>query len=285
MSDPDVRRPIIVHVPHAGTLIPDDTRARFVASDEEIADDLASSTDHAVDELWRDAVDRGAIMFISHVSRLVCDLERYDRDALEPCAKFGRGVFYTRTCHGSPLRSDHDLSMEMAWLAREMMLAYYYVPWQDMIADTVDYLLGDFVFPAVTIIDAHSFPDEPLPFETDEGPRPDICLGWNDRHSPTRMRRPLVEFFRSHGLTVEENRPYAGSFVPRRHIGRELRLNSLMIEVNRRLYWNEEAGELDLPGLERMEEVLMEAFVLIDAMTCDVPALRSVRVVGEGGEA
>mgnify|MGYP001595257425 CR=1 FL=1 len=31
MSCPTVRRPIVVHVPHAGTIVPDEIRARFVA--------------------------------------------------------------------------------------------------------------------------------------------------------------------------------------------------------------------------------------------------------------
>jgi N-formylglutamate deformylase len=146
------------------------------------------------------------------------------------------------------------------------MFDRYWLPWHVMIGDMVDYLLEDLEFPTVTIIDAHSFPDQPFPFESDQGPRPDICLGWDDYHTPHEYRRPLVALFESQGFSVEENRPYGGSFVPVRHHERRADVHSVMVEVNRRLYWDEGEGQVLLEGFERVRGALMEVMVLVDAL-------------------
>ena len=156
---------------------------QFVALPDQIRDDLRRSTDHAVDLLWAEAPERGASMAINRISRLVCDVERFARDADEPSAAFGRGVIYTRTSSGEPLRRCDDLTID----ERQPMFDRYWRPWHVMIGDMVDYLLEDCEFPAVTIIDTHSFPDEPLPFEPDQFLRLDIYLGWNDFHTPEAL--------------------------------------------------------------------------------------------------
>jgi N-formylglutamate amidohydrolase len=147
-------------------------------------------------------------------------------------------------------------------------------------------LIEDLEFPTCTIIDAHSFPDEPMPWELDADPsaRPDICLGWTEHHTPEAMRRPLVEFFASRGLSVLENRRFAGRFVPR-GIGREETwVWSVMVEVAGRLYWREDAGEVDPEGVRRMREVLGEAFVLVDALTGEIPVGAPDEVAGQIGD-
>jgi hypothetical protein len=92
-----------------------------------------------------------------------------------------------------------------------------------------------------------------------------------------------VEFFASHGLSVLGNRRFAGRFVPR-GIGREETwVWSVMVEVNGRLCWREEVGEVDPEGGRRMREILGEAFVLVDALTREemvMPGVADGRAVG-----
>jgi len=265
---PDTRRPVLVHVPHAGKFIIPAIRDGFVASPEEVDDDLARSTDHAVDQLWLPAIERGATMAVNGISRLMCDVERHADDAKESAAATGRGVVYTHTCHGRPLREP------LSPLERHVLVGAVHGQWHDLVADEIDALLED--FRTVTIIDAHSFPDEPLAIETDPmpGERPDICLGWDDDHTPESYRQPLVDLFESRGLSVQENRPFAGALVPARHWRKNPKLRSLMIEVNRRLYWDEEAGELDHARAEDLQEVLMEAYVLVESLTQPVRRIK-----------
>lgn len=226
------RLPLLVHIPHAGTLIPDDVRETFVASRETVAWDLERSTDHAVDELWEDAVDHGATILINHVNRLVCDVERFPDDALErPMSDLGRGVVYLKTGDGLPLRTADFPAADV-----DALVQRFWSPWQELVADEVERMLAD--FGVCYIIDAHSFPGRPLGCETDQdvANRPDICLGWDDVHRPYQWQGPLPSLFQYAGFSVGINRPFRGSFVPSRHYHTESRVLSIMVEVNRRLY-------------------------------------------------
>ena len=44
-------------------------------------------------------------------------------------------------------------------------------------------------------------------------------------------------------MTCEMNRPFSGSIVPSRYYGRDRRVASIMVEVNRSLYMDEVSGE------------------------------------------
>ncbi len=225
-------QPVLVHVPHAGTAIPPWVRPQFTAPLAVLARDLARSTDHAVDRLWQPAVAAGATMITAHVSRLVCDVERFaDDDAESWNASHGRAAIYTRTEDGAPLRGDA--------IPRERLLAYYHAPWHEVVADLVDDLIAR--HGVCWIIDAHSFPAEPMGCEQDPDPaaREDIDLGWDRHHTPAAVRAPLLDLWRAAGFTVTEQRPFAGSLVPGRHHRTEPRVHFVMVEINRAVYLDE----------------------------------------------
>ena len=93
------------------------------------------------------------------------------------------------------------------------------------------------------IIDAHSFPPVPLPYEADQdGDRPDICIGSDDFHTPPALTSLAVTLCREAGWTVAVNRPFAGALVPMAYFGTDTRVRAVMIEVNRRLYLDEPTG-------------------------------------------
>lgn len=251
--------PLLVHVPHAGTLIPDDVRETFVASRETVAWDLKRSTDHAVDELWEDAIDHGATILINRVNRLVCDVERFPDDALErPMSDLGRGVVYLKTGDGLPLRTADFRAAEV-----DALVQRFWSPWQELVADEVERMLAD--FGVCYIIDAHSFPDRPLGCETDQdvANRPDICLGWDDDHCPYLWQGPLAELFRDAGFSVGVNRPFRGSFVPLRYYQTEPRVWSVMVEVNRRLYLDDGEVAFDPEKATRVQRCLGELLDMI----------------------
>lgn len=228
--------PVLVHVPHAGTAIPPADRAPFTLPAADLARELARSTDHATDRLWLPARELGATLLVDRVSRLVCDVERFvdDRDEAWNAAR-GRGAVYTRTEDGRPLRPG------LAEAQRRDLLARFHAPWHAALADLADAMLAR--WDVCWLVDAHSFPHEPLGCEIDPvpGARPQIDLGWDDQHTPPEVRGPLVALWRSHGFTVTEQRPFAGSMVPARHLGRDLRLRTVMVEIDRAVYLDEPA--------------------------------------------
>ena len=94
------------------------------------------------------------------------------------------------------------------------------------------------------IIDAHSFPSSPLPCNLDQTQdRPDICIGTDRFHTPEWLKDVAVSAFRDQGWRVELNRPYSGSIVPMSRYLKDDRVHSVMIEISRALYMNEQTGE------------------------------------------
>jgi N-formylglutamate deformylase len=103
------------------------------------------------------------------------------------------------------------------------------------------------------LIDGHSFPSIPLPYELDQGPeRPDICIGTDPDHTPHWLRDLAVAVFEGLGWSVAVNRPFSGALVPFAYATHR-RVGSVMVEVNRRLYMDESTGELG-PAFEAVSD-------------------------------
>ena len=85
------------------------------------------------------------------------------------------------------------------------------------------------------IIDCHSFPARPLPYESDKN-RPDICIGTDTYHTSTVLKNQLSTAFKAHGYDVAIDSPFSGTIVPLKHYHKDQRVESVMIEVNRSLY-------------------------------------------------
>ena len=228
---------VILHLPHDADTIPAEIRDQFVLDDAELRQELLRMTDHRTATLFGAGEGAGRVVR-APVSRLVVDAERFEEDALEPMSSVGMGVVYTRTATGKPLR--HTLSAE----EREQLLERWYRPHHRRLEQvTADALR---IHGRALVIDAHSFPSVPLPYEgTTDADRPDICIGTDPFHTPPALRDALVERFASAGFRVAVNTPFAGALVPGRFYRQEPRVQSVMVEVNRRLYLDEMTG---LPG-------------------------------------
>lgn len=124
------------------------------------------------------------------VSRLVVDVERFVDDADEPMAARGMGVIYTRTADGSPLR--RDLSAQ----ERQALLDRWYWPHHQRLEQAVDQTLAE--HGRCLVIDSHSFPASPLPYEPDQSPdRSEICLGSDEYHTPAELLQTALACLKS----------------------------------------------------------------------------------------
>ena len=87
--------PIVLHLPHASTFIPEYLRDDFMLADEELREELNRITDHATDQIFQQAFPVAqAIVF--PVSRLVVDPERFSEDSQESMSQVGMGANYTK---------------------------------------------------------------------------------------------------------------------------------------------------------------------------------------------
>ena len=220
--------PVILHVPHASTVVPTECRADFVIDDATLRQHLAASTDHFTDELF--ALSEPGVETVAFpISRLAVDPERFEHDAQEPMAARGLGVLYERGHDGARIRG--PLSAER----RSWYLDRWYRPHHAALEAAVARALAS--HGCALIIDCHSYPDTPLAVDLDKStPRPHGCLGTSGIHTPRAMVDAGVRSAAQRGWTLGVDQPYAGAIVPMRYFGRDARVMSVMIEVNRRLY-------------------------------------------------
>ena len=225
---------IVVHVPHASTALPTDVVVPFALTPRELQAELLAMTDHYTDELFA-LPGAQAVMVRFPVSRLVVDPERFVDDAQQPMAARGMGVIYTRTSDGRLLRAEPTPDERVTLLTR------FYEPHHRSLTSFVSDALE--VHGACLVLDGHSFPSVPLPYELDQcADRPDVCIGTDPFHTPGWLRDAAVAEFEQLGFRVAVDRPFAGALVPQPFYGREARVTALMVELNRGLYMDERTG-------------------------------------------
>jgi N-formylglutamate amidohydrolase len=225
---------LVLHIPHASRIVPEEEGRRFLIGTEALQSELMRMTDAHTDELFP-VTSNEAARVVFPVSRLVCDVERFPRDANEIMATHGMGAIYTRTSDGEALRS------AVSDDERQRLLKAYYYPHHRALTAAVDEVLR--TKRSCIVVDCHSFASTPLPHEFDQSlDRPNICIGTDPIHTPEDLRDAAAVTARIAGYSVMTNRPFSGSIVPASH-QEDARVLSLMIEVNRGLYMNEQTGE------------------------------------------
>ena len=229
--------PLIANIPHSSTFIPLNMIDSFLLSNDELKNEMLKMTDRYTDEIFSCITELGGISVIYTYSRLVLDPERFRDDEKEDMAKNqkGMGVIYTKDSNGRLLRDINETE-------RNRLLENLYDPYHNAILKEVKGLLND--FGECLIIDGHSFPAIPLPYETNQViQRPMVCIGTNQFHTSQNLTDFILNFFNNRNLTTEINKPFKDCYVPLEFLGKDKRVNSIMIEINRGLYMNEDIGE------------------------------------------
>ena len=247
---------MLLHVPHAGTEIPAWTRPHLLLDDPALATETAALTDHYTDRIALIGAARAALrpwVLVNRVSRFVVDPERFP-DEREELAVVGMAAVYTHGTRRQRIRADDAEH-------RDALLAAHYTPWAGAVADMVDARLA--ATGRAVLIDVHSYPSEPLPYELHaDGPRPPVCLGTDPVHTPAALVAAAREAFGGLG-EVGTDSPFRGCYVPMRHYGVDPRVRSLMIELRRDAYLVEPAGPVTA-GLAAAAAALG---VLVDAVS------------------
>jgi N-formylglutamate deformylase len=225
--------PIVVHVPHASTVVPEDVRAGIVLDDDALAEELRVMTDHRTDVLAAGTGDEGAARFVNRRSRLVVDPERFPDDREELAAR-GMGAVYTRGHRGQPLRIP-DAEAEAALLTR------FFHPYADAFATLVTQIVER--HGVCTILDVHSYPLAKLPYELHDGPRPPVCVGVDAVHTPAWLTDLVLAEAARHELSTAVDTPFAGAYVPLARYGVDERVTAVMLEIRRDTYLDERTAE------------------------------------------
>ena len=222
--------PVIVHLSHSATYLPDDVRADILLTDADLAAELLVMTDHRTDRLAADAGNLGATRFRNNWSRLAVDPERFADPQREEMEAVGMGAVYTATNDRRQLRTLTDT-------ARTDLLDRHFRPYHAAFTAQVDRMLTE--HGTCIIIDLHSYPSEALPYELHtDGPRPPLDIGTDARHTPDWLRTLVTDTARDHDLDVAVNTPFSGTFVPLEHLGNP-QVHAVMLEIRRDGYLDE----------------------------------------------
>ncbi|MDG4865509.1 N-formylglutamate amidohydrolase [Streptomyces sp. T-3] len=246
--------PVLLHVPHGARAVPPAVRRGIVLDDAGLEAESDHITDAHTDTLA--ALAAGAArttpwQFVNRLSRLVIDPERFP-DEREEMRAVGMGAVYTHTTHRARLRPQGPDGE--APDAAELIEAYFH-PYAEAMTAAVQKRLA--AAGRAVVIDVHSYPSEPLPYELHgDGPRPPVCLGVDSFHTPPELlARAEAAFARFGGTAVDT--PFAGTYVPLKFYGREAGVEALMIEIRRDVYMSEPGGPAG-PGLVELAAALAE---------------------------
>ena len=227
---------MIFHIPHSSKVIPQEQRSALDLEEQQLNNELLAMTDAFTDELFGTHAKESDPIISFPISRLIVDPERFLDDKDEVMASFGMGVIYTNTSSGGILRNIPSKA------ERKSLIRKYYLPHHQLLANAVKNELER--YGRALIIDCHSFPSRPLPYELNQNPdRPDICIGTDEFHTPPSLHQAAEEEALKQGFKCALNRPFFGSLVPSEFYRSNKNVYSIMIELNRKLYMNEGTGE------------------------------------------
>jgi N-formylglutamate amidohydrolase len=241
--------PLVFSSPHSGNVYP----AAFVAASRLDPLMLRRSEDAFVDELFAAAPRLGAPLVKARFPRAFIDPNRepYEldpamfKDALpdfvnrtSPRVGAGLGTIARVVASGAEIYDG-----KLAFAEAEDRIERLYRPYHAAISALMDDAAKR--HGQAWLIDCHSMPAIGGPMDRDPGKlRVDFVLG--DGHGtacPAWLVKWVESFLRGLGYTVTRNDPFAGGFITR-HYGQPARgRHALQIEINRRLYMDEDRIE------------------------------------------
>ena len=225
--------PIILHIPHSSKVIPQYVSDQFIISQAALNRELNLMTDHFTDEILKPLQVPKVNQVISKVSRLVVDMERFADDQLEEMSKVGMGAIYTHGSQKQLIRRKLEAT-ETAYLLKHFYKAHH-AALNNVTSRTHQQ------HNRAIIIDVHSYPSEPLPYESDHKKiRPEICIGTCDFHTPKTLADLLINEFTSAGFDVALNTPFAGVLIPNMFWQKKPDVMGFMLEIRRDVYLNEQ---------------------------------------------
>ena len=221
--------PIVVNIPHSSTFISQDLKKDFLLSSVKLEGFAKNLADLYADELFSGVYKKSGAL-ISKLSRVAVDVERFWKNECEPMSKVGMGALYEKDEQGNIVRI---ISRKSLSLGQDFYQAYH-----GALNELTAECLKKFGY--CIILDCHTYPDKPRQYDMNKrGKRPEICLGTDIFHTPKSLTNSFKKRFLAKKFSVAENTPFKGTIVPDGYFGKDKKVFSLMIEINRRVYMNE----------------------------------------------
>jgi N-formylglutamate amidohydrolase len=245
--DNSATSPVVLHAPHGSRFIPDDLLPTYLIDSPELNRERDLMTDHFTDELVESAVAAsGASAIVNRLSRFVVDVERFP-DGREEMLAVGMGAFYTHGSQGQRIRA----SSVMTDPALREFFDAYSLGITELVQRTVD------AHGRAIIIDVHSYPTSPLPYEVhSHEPRPQLDIGADETHTSPELLAAVRDAFGDREIGINES--FHGTYVPLRfYDARDTRVQSVMLEIRRDVYMDEAAVSRITSSFARIHDSLL----------------------------
>ncbi|UCG79354.1 MAG: N-formylglutamate amidohydrolase [Nitrospirota bacterium] len=221
--------PLLISVPHAGTVIPEEVKDICILSEQ----DITADGDEGAREIY-DIEDLVEAYVTTDVPRAIVDVNRGPDDMRDD------GVIKKVTIWNKPV-----YSMQPDRNLISSMIERYYMPYHQKLTALSgrDIILG---------IDCHTMVAEAPPIDKEPGKeRPDICLGSGDGACPEEILQIIKDALEeAFGRQVAINDPFGGGYIIRSHSSE---LPWVQLEIARR----------DFMDFEKKRECVSNAFIEI----------------------
>ncbi|MBI1406595.1 MAG: N-formylglutamate deformylase [Caulobacter sp.] len=227
--------PLIVSIPHAGTLIPPEIIPALVSHDLAIHD-----ADWFIGELYDFAADLGATVIHTDISRTAIDVNRDPSGVSLYPGQATTGLCPTETFDNVPLyrpgRTPHA-----AEIARRRIS--YFTPYHDALEAEIDRLR--LIHPGIVLFDAHSIRSRVA--RLFDGELPALNLGANSGASAGAGAVAIAEkALAGSGFSHVSNGRFKGGWITRHYGQPEGGVHALQLEIAQRAYMDEPQG-LEIP--------------------------------------
>ena len=241
--------PVVVASPHSGSIY----AAEFLDQAAVPLTVLRRAEDAFVDELFSAAPSLGMLFLAARFPRSYVDANRepYELDPGMFDGPLPRPLNHrtTRVAAGLGMIPRVAASGEAIYRGRvpaetiEQRLETCWRPYHQTLSLLVEHTYSS--FGGALLIDAHSMPSSASNLGSrDRDGRVDIVLGDNHGEScDAGLVASAERWFRSRGLRVLRNQPYAGGFTTQRYGRPALARHTLQVEINRALYMDEARHE------------------------------------------
>ena len=253
------KNPVLISVPHAGNFYPELFLKYLKLNLNEVRKIEDFKSDEILNLINKDSAD----VIIAQCSRAVIDLNR-SRKAVDnsmfsetfekknidekKMIEFGLGVF------PKSISNNQIYNKKLPISYGKYILETFYDPFHKILSAQIKHLLNK--FGNCYHFDLHTMPSKALKNFKNE---PDIVLGNNfGKSCSIELLNYIKNNLKTFGLNVEINNPYAGGFITRNYGNPSTGVETLQIEINRKLYMCEE--KLSLNNINLIQKIFSNIF-------------------------
>jgi len=244
--------PVILSVPHSGTLFPDELITEFKVDKLNDLDD----TDWFVDQLYDFAPAMGITLLSAKYSRWIIDLNRTpDNQPLYTDGRVITGLCPVTDFLGEPLYKDGrtEIKSEEIQLRKNL----YYSPYHQQIRQLLDQMIEE--FGKVLLWDCHSI--RRLVPSIRKDPFPDLILGDADGTSASPgLSEITLRNLEGQGLQVSHNEPFKGGYITRHYGNPSINVHALQLEMSKVNYMNDDERQYDASRAAQIRSKLQKNF-------------------------